>query len=189
LKQKSIVEILTADTPFGIATNFNEYKSKIQKGDISLHLVKSGKRELGFIKRNLISKNSHLIDKWKVLAPKAHGSQKMPISVLGKPWLSTPPSAATQTFLAFWFDSEEEANSFESYYRTKFFRFIVSLRKITQDALKQTYTWVPVQTWDREWTDRELYKKYKLTPDEINHIESVIRPMDSAIGVDDDKDD
>ena len=185
-KEKSVIDIVTADTPFGIATNFDAYKAKKQNGDIALHLVKGGKRELGYVRRDLISKNAHLIDKWKVLAPKAHGSQKMPISVLGKPWLSAPPSVATQTFLAFWFDTEREAVSFESYYRSKFFRFIVSLRKITQDALRQTYTWVPVQSWTKEWKDEELYKKYNLTKEEIAHIESVIRPMDEASGVEDD---
>ena len=185
-KEKSVIEILTADTPFGIATNFDDYNSKQQKGDISLHLVKSGKRDLGYVKRSLITKNPHLIDKWKVLSPKAHGSQKMPISVLGKPWLSSPPSVATQTFLAFWFDNERESICFESYYRTKFFRFIVSLRKITQDALRQTYTWVPIQSWNKEWTDKELYKKYNLTKEEIDHIESVIRPMDATTGAEDD---
>jgi site-specific DNA-methyltransferase (adenine-specific) len=185
-KEKSIIEILTADTPFGIATNFDNYNSKQQKDDISLHLVKSGKREIGYVKRNSITKNPHLIDKWKVLSPKAHGSQKMPISVLGKPWLSSPPSVATQTFLAFWFNNEREAIGFESYYRTKFFRFIVSLRKITQDALRQTYSWVPMQSWNKEWTDKELYKKYNLTKEEIDHIESVIRPMDANTGAEDD---
>jgi site-specific DNA-methyltransferase (adenine-specific) len=40
------------------------------------------------------------------------------------------------------------------------------------------YAWVPQQIWDREWTDRELYKKYKLTKDEISFIESMIRPME-----------
>jgi site-specific DNA-methyltransferase (adenine-specific) len=51
---------------------------------------------------------------------------------------------------------------------------------MTQHALRSTYTWVPQQTWDREWTDKELYKKYKLTKDEIAYIESVIRPMGSS---------
>jgi len=46
-----------------------------------------------------------------------------------------------------------------------------------------------MQTWDKDWTDKELYKKYKLSVEEINHIESVIRPMDSTNGVEDDKDD
>jgi site-specific DNA-methyltransferase (adenine-specific) len=59
-------------------------------------------------------------------------------------------------------------------------RFLVSLRKITQHATRSTYTWVPQQTWDRAWTDEELYKKYGLTEDEISFIESMIRPMEAA---------
>ena len=191
IKEKSITGILTADTPFGIATNYEDFHNKQKSGDIALYYVKSGKRNIGYVSRKEIDKNVSLIDKWKVLVPKAgsDGGQKIPDSVLGKSWLALPPSVATQTFIAFWVDSEEEASSLQSYYRTKFFRFIVSLRKITQDALKQTYTWVPIQTWDKDWTDKELYKKYKLSVEEINHIESVIRPMDSTNGVEDDKDD
>lgn len=184
--EKSITEILSADTPFGIATNFEGYRDKKKSGDIELHYVRNGKRFTGFVSRNDILKNTHLIDKWKVFVPEAHGAQKMPIAVLGKPLISAPPSVSTQTFLAFWLENEREAISLESYYRTKFFRFLVSLRKITQHALRQTYTWVPMQTWDREWTDQELYKKYRLSSDEVNHIEAVIRPMDSTTGVEDD---
>lgn len=177
--EQSITEILTADTPFGIATNFDAFRKKKKSGDIALHYVQRGKRDVGFVPRDLIKKNAHLIDKWKVLVPKARGGgQEIPNVVLGKPWLSSPPSVATQTFLAFCVDSEEEAQSVESYYRTKFFRHMVSLRKITQDALRPMYTWVPQQSWDREWTDEQLYKKYKLTKEEIDYIETVIRPME-----------
>lgn len=179
--EKSITEILTADTPFGIATNFDDYHEKKRQGDLSLYYVKNGKRDIGFVSRNAIAKNAHLIDMWKVLAPKAHGAQKIPVAVLGKPWLCPPPSVATQTFLAFWVDSEKAAKSLESYYRTKFFRYLVSLRKITQDALRQTYAWVPVQSWDRQWTDQELYKKYGLTAEEIEEIENLIRPMEQGV--------
>ncbi len=179
-KEKSITEILTADTPFGIATNFDAFRTNKKLGDIALHYVQRGKRDVGFVPRDLIKKNTLLIDKWKVLAPKAgsDGGQKIPDVVLGKPWLSPPPSVATQTFLAFCVDSETQAQSVESYYRTKFFRHLVSLRKITQDALRPMYTWVPIQSWDREWTDEQLYKKYKLTKEEIDYIETVIRPME-----------
>ena len=177
--EQPITGILTADTPFGIATNFDGYHDKKKAGDVALHYVRSGKRDIGFVPRTIITKNSSLIDKWKVLVPKAgsDGGQKIPDSVLGKPWLSPPPSVATQTFLAFCVASEEEARSIESYYRTKFFRHLVSLRKLTQDALRPMYSWVPVQAWDREWTDKALYKKYKLTKEEINYVETVIRPM------------
>lgn len=57
---------------------------------------------------------------------------------------------------------------------------MVSLRKFTQDALRPMYSWVPIQTWDREWTDLELYQKYNLSDEEIEYIETVIRPMNST---------
>ena len=180
--EQPITGILTADTPFGIATNFDVFHDKKKSGDVALHYVRSGKRDIGFVPRSTITKNATLVDKWKVLVPKAgsDGGQKIPDSVLGKPWMSPPPSVATQTFLAFWVASEDEARSIESYYRTKFFRHLVSLRKLTQDALRPMYSWVPVQAWNRQWTDKVLYKKYKLTAQEIDYIEAVIRPMDST---------
>ena len=48
------------------------------------------------------------------------------------------------------------------------------------------YSWVPVQPWDRQWTDTALYKKYGLTKEEIDYIESVIRPMELTGTPDDD---
>ncbi len=75
------------------------------------------------------------------------------------------------------FATEESARSFASYYRTRLFRFLVSLRKITQDALRSTYSWVPQQSWDKTWTDELLYEKYGINEDEIAFINSMIRPM------------
>lgn len=178
--EESITEYLTADTPFGIATNFDDFHKKKREGDIALYYVKKGKRDIGYLERHLITKNINLIDKWKVLPPEAgsDGGQKIPDSVLGKPWIAKPKSVCTQSFLAFWVNSEDEAKSLESYICTKFFRHQVSLRKLTQHALRSTYTWVPAQQWDRLWTDGMLYEKYGLSDEEIDYIESVIRPMD-----------
>ena len=47
------------------------------------------------------------------------------------------------------------------------------------------YSWVPVQSWDRQWTDEALYKKYSLTAEEIAYVEAVIRPMDLSSEGDD----
>jgi site-specific DNA-methyltransferase (adenine-specific) len=141
---------------------------------------------MAYVRRDLITKNTNLIDRWKVLVPKAYGAgESFPHQILGKPEVGSPPSACTGSFLVISADSKRAAESIESYYRTKFFRFMVSLRKITQDAFSHMYTWVPQQTWDREWTDKDLYKKYKLTKEEIEFIESKIRLME----VGDDKDD
>jgi site-specific DNA-methyltransferase (adenine-specific) len=177
-QEESIIEILTNDTPFGIASNFSAYRLKKEKNDVPLFFSKSGKRDIGYVDGSTISKNVKLIDKWKVLVPGARGIQKPPDLVIGKPWLCPPPAVCTQTFLAFFVDTKAEAESLDSYLRTKFFRFLVSLRKITQNGFRSTYSFVPQQSWDREWTDEALFKKYKLTQEEIEFIESMIRPME-----------
>jgi len=130
--------------------------------------------------RSVVRKNVATLDVWKVLVPKAYGAgESFPHQILGKEIVAPPPSACTQTYLVVSpFQSEEAARSFASYYRTRLFRFLVSLRKITQDALRSTYSWVPQQTWDQMWTDKLLYQKYGIGPDEITYIESMIRPME-----------
>ena len=65
-----------------------------------------------------------------------------------------------------------------SYIKTKFFRFLVLLKKNTQDATSKVYQFVPIQDFSKPWTDEELYKKYNLTQEEIDFIESMIRPME-----------
>lgn len=176
----SITEILTADTPFGIATNFRDFATVAKSGDVALHYSDHGRRGVGFLSRSTIKKNAHLIDKWKLLTPKANGIQGTPDIVLGKPWLVGPGAVCSQTFLAFCVGSELEARNLQGYYSTKFFRFMVSLRKITQDALRSTYTWVPIQNFNRSWSDKDLFEKYGLTKVEIEHIESCIREMNLA---------
>lgn len=178
-KEPSVLELISGDTPFGIPTNFEDWTEKGGDGKIALHLIKNGKRTVGFVKRSDIGKNANAIDTWKVLVPKAYGAgETFPHQILGKEIVAAPPSACTQSYLVVApFQSEKAARSFASYYRTRLFRFLVSLRKITQDALRSTYTWVPQQVWNRAWTDDLLYKKYGITKDEIGFIESMIRPM------------
>jgi len=143
---------MARDTPFGIATNFSDFHDQSHAGDVPLYLVRKLTREIKHVPRKDINKNVSLIDSWKVLTPKAgsDGGQKIPDQVLGRPWIAPPPSVCTQTFIFIHVANESEAKSAYSYYSTKFFRFLVSLRKITQDALHSTYLWVPVQPWDRQ---------------------------------------
>lgn len=179
--EPSILPLLSGDTPFGIATNFSDWSEQKGAGKIPLHLINRGKRSIGFVKRNLIKKNANALDVWKVLVPKAYGAgESFPHQILGKEIVAAPPSACTQTYLVISpFNSEEAARSFASYYRTRLFRFLVSLRKITQDALRSTYTWVPQQAWDQTWTDELLYQKYGIGKDEIAYIESMIRALEA----------
>lgn len=65
-----------------------------------------------------------------------------------------------------------------SYMQTRFFRFMVSLIKNTQNISKTVFSFVPVQDFSKPWTDEELYAKYGLTDEEIAFIESMIKPME-----------
>ena len=67
-----------------------------------------------------------------------------------------------------------------SYIATRFFRFLVLLKKNSQNAAKGVYQLVPQQDFSKSWTDEELYEKYGLTDDEIAFIESMIKPMESG---------
>ena len=174
----SINTILTRDTPFGLASNFDDFHETKRTGDVMLNYIRTMKRGVGYVARNSITKNAHLIDTWKVLVPKAfNGGDGLPHQILGKPLIAPSPSACTQSFLFFHVGSRKAAMSLQSYYTTRFFRFLTSLRKITQDALTSTYTWVPMQAWNRTWTDEALYEKYGITKQEQAYIETQVRAM------------
>lgn len=178
-REPSINTILARDKEFGWTSNFDGFHDDEHTGDVPLYFIRKAKRDVGYIGRNEVTKSSHLIDTWKVLVPKAgsDGGQRVPDSVLGKSQVAASPSVCTQSFLFFYVNSCAAANSLQTYYATRFFRFLVSLRKITQDATHSTYTWVPQQTWDRTWTDEALYAKYGITDDEQKYIESQVREM------------
>lgn len=181
-KESSMIDLVSGDTPFGLATNFEDWTETKGGGKITLHLINKGKRTIGFVKRGDIRKNTDAIDTWKVLVPEAYGAgETFPHQILGREIVAAPPSSCTQSFLVVApFQSERAAQSFASYYRTRLFRFLVSLRKITQHALRSTYTWVPQQFWNRTWTDALLYTKYGITKNEVAFIESMIRPMGAS---------
>jgi site-specific DNA-methyltransferase (adenine-specific) len=177
--EESITEILSVDKEFGWTSNFSEFHGTERRGDVPLHYIRQGKRLVGFIERERVTKSPHLIDTWKVMVPKAYGERSArPAKILGPTLLTSSPSVCTQSFLFFFVKSERAAKSLNSYLQTRFFRFLVSLRKITQDAARSTYTWVPQQAWNRNWSDRELYDKYNLTSQEVSHIETMIRPIE-----------
>ena len=181
-KEPSVLDLVSGDTPFGIATNFQDWDEKGKTGKVALHLINRTKRTIGYVERGVIRKNVDVIDTWKVLVPEAYGAgETFPHQILGKEIVATPPSVCTQSYLTVSpFETKRAAQSFASYYRTRLFRFLVSLRKITQHALRSTYSWVPQQTWDQNWTDEVLYKRYEITNDEIAFINSMIRPMDNG---------
>ncbi len=181
LGEPSVNTILARDKEFGWTSNFDGFHAAEKPGDVPIYYIRSMKRATGYIDRQSVTKSAHLVDTWKLLVPKVGSGRERERAgvdlVLGPSLIAPSPSVCTQSFLFFHVASAEEAASLQSYYATRFFRFLVSLRKITQDATHSTYRWVPLQSWDRVWTDTALYEKYGITTDEQVYIESLIRPM------------
>jgi site-specific DNA-methyltransferase (adenine-specific) len=176
----SLAEIVSARTAFGVISNFSGYHQIKQKGDVRYIATSTRGRVRAWIPRKEASTNFGAIDQWKALVPKAYGERgAVPAQVLGPTEIVEPPSICTQSFLFVCLGDQGQAESVVSYYRTRFLRFLVSLRKITQDTTRDSYLWVPQQTWDRTWTDAQLYKQYGITADEQAYIEASIKEMPS----------
>lgn len=88
----------------------------------------------------------------------------------------------TQTYLVIGYDpakplTETECKNIVSYIKTKTFRYLVSIKKITQNGSRNVYQLVPLQNFNEEWTDEKLYKKYNFTDEDIHYIECQIEEM------------
>ena len=139
-----------------------------------------------FIERDDVPRNDAWIDQWKVILGRAYGERgSFPYWITGEPILLEPGTACTETYLVIGrFDSEKPARLFADFLRTRFVRFLVSLRKNTQDLYSERFAFVPDLPMDRRWTDEMLYEKYVISQDEVVFIESMIRPMTGDNGQD-----
>jgi len=179
MKEAALSDVMSSRTAFGLYSNYSGYRLVPRPGDIPYYATGAKGRFVGYVTPEAVSVNRQNIDTWKAMVPKAgsDGGQKLPDVVLGRPWLAERPSVCSQSFLFVPTETREAAESVLTYYQTRFLRFLVALRKITQDTTASSYSWVPQQTWDRNWADADLYEKYGITDEEIAFIESMVRPM------------
>ena len=108
--------------------------------------------------------------------------------MLSTPLIGAPLIGYTQTFLGIGsFDNEQEAKACYKYVKSKFARVLLGIRKTTQNNPPYVWKYVPWQDFtpssDIDWTqsisdiDRQLYRKYGLSEDEIQFIESNVKEM------------
>ena len=81
-------------------------------------------------------------------------------------------------FLCGCFEDEKHADNLLTYLKTKFVRFLLLQSVSSINLSKDKFLLVPNQDFSFEWTDEQLYKKYNLDKDEIEFIESLIKPME-----------
>ena len=173
LQEKTFDTIVSARKPFGFATDFRNYAKNVDMA----HCIKLyAQKDIGYISRSQVEKNAEWIDLWKVYIPEAIGSGNMETDIV-KPLLGEPKTACTETYVVVSPTTNKAmAENIISYINTKFFHFLLGLKKITQHTTSKTYSFVPMQDFSQPLTDKILYAKYKLTDDEIDFIESAIGP-------------
>lgn len=158
------------------------------ESDIAVIGVIKNKRYWRYIDKELVDLEHENLMKWKVIVPRANGK-----GVLGESFSSPivigPNQGYTQTFIGIGaFDTNYEADSLLKYIKSKFLRTMLSILKIDQHNERDTWAKIPLQDFtkksDIDWSvsianiDKQLYKKYGLSEEEIAFIENNVKEME-----------
>ncbi|MBR5548606.1 MAG: Eco57I restriction-modification methylase domain-containing protein [Kiritimatiellae bacterium] len=154
-KEQKMDEEVSSRKPFGFPTNFKGADSATGITDaIKLY----GNQKITWIDRSAVTTNAKWIDEWKVLMTAVQGtSSAVETRFLSNPIVAGPGTACTETYIvAGHFASKSKATNLANYLRTRFVRFLVSLRKATQHATRDVYAFVPHQDFtsssDIDWS-------------------------------------
>ena len=187
---------------FDVTTNIFEklpefFKAQLDSNENERDYIKFIGRENNarcekWIKRKYINGPDNLYE-YKVILPKSNGSGaigEVPSTpLIGEPLIGEPLIGHTQTFISIGcFKNYDEAEACIKYIKSKFARTMLGILKVTQDNKKESWRKVPLQDFtsnsDIDWSqsiediDQQLYKKYNLSQEEIDFIESKVRAMD-----------
>lgn len=185
--EQSFSGLVSVREPYGLKSDFFKHPQKYGVEHLSKDPIKDGIKIYGLenlkrVERYVpnsykVKRREETLNSYKIFIPNAYGCGAIG-EELGTPILGTPMSICTETFYLIGpFQGEDESKNALTYLKTKFFRLLVGLKKITQHTTRDTYSLVPIQDFSRPWTDEELYKKYALTDEEIDFIETMIKPM------------
>lgn len=167
-----------AQKPFGFRTNYTDY---YLTGEVKLY-TKQEKSGFAYVRKAEIQKNVEYVGQWKVVTsrstsvPEEDNGQVLRMS---QTFIAEPQSVVTESYVVIdTFLSKEEAENCMSYVKTKFLRFLCQPTIVSPDVSNRTFDLVPLQDFSHPWTDEMLYEKYGLSEEEINFIESMIKPME-----------
>ncbi|AQP48508.1 restriction endonuclease [Tessaracoccus aquimaris] len=162
-----------------------------ESGFVAIRGVIKNRRVARWIRSDYIT-GPDSFDKYKVAVAAANGSGSTTDFfgiALNKPLVLGPRIGVTQTFITIGsFDTEDEARACLKYISSKFARAMLGVLKATQHNPAATWKHVPLQDFtyasEIDWSksipeiDQQLYAKYGLDDDEIEFIETNVKPMD-----------
>lgn len=180
-EEKRFMNLVSSIGAYGLDSTF---KGKVAQSADDLKVYRNG--GVGYVARAEITKEQQTFDKWKIFigraAPGTGNKDTYPHRILSTPFLGEPGSISSWTYLYIGpFETKDEAESALSYLSCRLTRLLILLHKPSQDTTRRVYTFVPVQDWTRTWTDADLYEKYGITEEEIEFIESLVRPMEVGV--------
>lgn len=178
--EPSLAETVSVQTPFGFITTFKGCPNSFA-GSLRL---KTSKDDC-YVSPNEVTKSNDIIYKYKAIfgaatcehagTPGKDGKYK----VFSSLEILEPGVICTQSyFVADSFDTQIEAINCIKYLKTKFVRFLVLQALTSQHLARDKFLFVPKQDYSKEWTDEILFTKYGICKDEIDFIDSMIRPME-----------
>lgn len=156
--------------------------------DIQIYGRKNNERVFQWVNREYINLPTNF-EKYKVFLPAANGSGEIG-EALSTPIVGDAFIGHTATFISIGeFETEQEAENCLKYLKSKFCRTMLGIKKTTQhNKTKKVWECVPNQDFTQyselDWSksiseiDKQLYKKYKLSNEEIAFIEEKVQPMD-----------
>ncbi len=189
---ESLSKFISAAKAFGFRTYFvNDERFRENIVGLSSPIKCYGrKKAIGYVERSEVESNEQWIDLWKVYVPESNNIGTELNDDNQNAFVGEPETICTETFLVVGADLELDKASSKNlctYLKTRFARFVHSLTKISQHGTSKTYKYVPLQGFtsesDIDWSksieeiDQQLYTKYKLSKEEIEFIESMIKPM------------
>jgi hypothetical protein len=147
---------------------------------------KNNRRVYAYIKREYVISNP-FISSYNLAITEANGSGDFGERLSDTVVLS-PEDGCTDTFISVGtFENRVEVDNLQKYLKTKFFRTLLGVLKVTQHNPGSVWQNVPLQEFalnsDIDWNltvqkiDQQLYKKYGLTNEEIAFIESKVQEM------------
>lgn len=186
-----LIAHVSPSRPFGLRGFFVKDDKFHQSPNKLTRPVKCyGRGVIGYVEYSDIPTRTEWINKWKVIAPKSNNIGTELNDDNFNTIIAAPNTICTETYLVFGAEldlNEQSAQNLSKYLQTKFSRYLHSLAKGSQDAASKTYRFIPVQdftsTSDIQWNlsneqlDVQLYKKYNLSTEEIDYIESKIKNM------------
>ena len=171
---------------------FTEEKPSDDSKYVCFYGVIGNRRYARYIKEAYVSCPDNF-DAFKVFMPAANGSPAIgeggATALIGEPFVAGPKCGGTETFISIGnFEIEAEAQALLKYVKTCFARVLLGVLKTTQHITPGKWKFVPIQDFtiasDIDWSksvkeiDQQLYKKYGLTDEEINFIETHVKEME-----------